>query len=189
MMWRAAIRLALFPWLAVMAIVGHVRAQGGDDVNALSRQVIQLYQEGKHAEAVPIAEHALALAERQHGADHAEVGSTLHNLALLYRAQQRHADAEPLYQRALAIREKALAHAFLYAGTRALLVSHWAVYSDTTVALITKALSTMAADTSVGRAEALRRSILALIETGAPHEAHPTHWAPFVVVGEGATTR
>ena len=82
-----------------------------------------------------------------------------------------------------------LARAFLYAGTRALLVSHWAVYSDTTVKLITNALSTMAADASVGRAEALRRSILTLIETGAPHEAHPAHWAPFVVVGEGATTR
>jgi hypothetical protein len=47
MMWRAAIWLALFPWLAVMAIVSHVRAQGADDVNALSRQVIHLYQEGR----------------------------------------------------------------------------------------------------------------------------------------------
>ncbi len=37
----------------------------------------------------------------------------------------------------------------------------------------------------VGRAEALRRSMLALIEKGAPHEAHPAYWAPFVVVGEG----
>jgi CHAT domain/Tetratricopeptide repeat len=170
-MWCAAIWLALVPWLAVIAIVGHVRAQEADDVDALSRQVIQFYQEGKHAEAVPIAERALALAERLHSADHAEVGSTLHNLA-------DNADAL-----------SGLARAFLYAGTRALLVSHWAVYSDTTVALITKALSMMAANTSVGRAEALRRSILTLIETGAPHEAHPAHWAPFVVVGEGATTR
>jgi len=108
MMWRAAIWLALFPWLAVMAIVGHVRAQGADDVNALSRQVTKLYQEGKHAEAVPIAVRALALAERLHGTDHAEAGSALHNLALLYGAQQRHGDAEPLYRRALTIKEKAL---------------------------------------------------------------------------------
>ena len=27
--------------------------------------------------------------------------------------------------------------------------------------------------------------MLALIEKGAPHEAHPAYWAPFVVVGEG----
>ena len=82
-----------------------------------------------------------------------------------------------------------LARAFFYSGARALLVSHWAVYSDATVKLITKALSTMAADPSVGRAEALRRSMLAMIDKGEPHEAHPAYWAPFVVVGEGAAAR
>jgi hypothetical protein len=66
------------------------------------------------------------------------------------------------------------------------LVSHWAVYSDSTVKLITKALSTMATDKTVGRSEAVRRSMLALIEKGEPHEAHPAYWAPFVVVGEGS---
>ncbi len=78
-----------------------------------------------------------------------------------------------------------LASAFFYAGARALLVSHWAVYSDATVKLITKAVSTMVADGSVGRSEALRRSMMALIEKGQPYEAHPAYWAPFVVVGEG----
>ena len=47
----------------------------------------------------------------------------------------------------------------------------------------------MAADTSVGRAEALRRSMQAMIDKGEPHEAHPAYWAPFVVVGEGAAAR
>jgi len=79
-----------------------------------------------------------------------------------------------------------LARAFFYAGARALLVSHWAVHSDSTVKLITKALNTMTADKSVGRSEALRRTMLAMIETGEPHEAHPSYWAPFVVVGEGS---
>ena len=79
-----------------------------------------------------------------------------------------------------------MARAFFYAGTRALLVSHWAVDSDATVKLITKTLSTMAADKTIGRSEALRRSMLALIEKGEPKEAHPSYWAPFVVVGEGA---
>jgi tetratricopeptide (TPR) repeat protein/CHAT domain-containing protein len=82
-----------------------------------------------------------------------------------------------------------LARAFFYSGARALLVSHWAVYSDATVKLVTKALSTMAADPSVGRAEALRRSMLAMIDKGEPQEAHPAYWAPFVVVGEGAAAR
>ena len=79
-----------------------------------------------------------------------------------------------------------LARAFFYAGARALLVSHWAVDSDATVKLITKTLASAAATKATGRAEALRRSMLALIERGEPHEAHPAYWAPFVVVGEGA---
>jgi CHAT domain-containing protein len=36
---------------------------------------------------------------------------------------------------------------------------------------------------------ALRRAMLAMIDTGKPHEAHPAYWAPFVVVGEGAAMR
>jgi CHAT domain-containing protein/tetratricopeptide (TPR) repeat protein len=82
-----------------------------------------------------------------------------------------------------------LARAFFYAQARALLVSHWEVYSDATVKLITVAIREMARDPKVGRAEALRRSMLALIDKGEPPEAHPAYWAPFVVVGEGAAAR
>ena len=67
-----------------------------------------------------------------------------------------------------------------------MLVSHWAVDSDTTVRLITGTVGEIARDAEVGRAEALRRAMLALIDNGAQHEAHPSYWAPFVVVGEGA---
>jgi CHAT domain-containing protein len=80
-----------------------------------------------------------------------------------------------------------LARAFIYAQARALLVSHWEVYSDATVKLITTAIREMARDPKVGRSEALRRSMLALIDRGEPHEAHPAYWAPFVVVGEGGS--
>ncbi|MFZ4807058.1 MAG: tetratricopeptide repeat protein [Hyphomicrobiaceae bacterium] len=78
-----------------------------------------------------------------------------------------------------------LARAFIYAQARALLVSHWEVYSDATVKLITAAVREMARDTKVGRAEAMRRSMIALIDKGAAYEAHPSYWAPFVIVGEG----
>ena len=77
-----------------------------------------------------------------------------------------------------------LARAFIYAQARALLVSHWAVDSHATVKLITAAAAEMNRG-NAGRAEALRRAILALIDTGGIHEAHPAYWAPFVVVGEG----
>ena len=40
---------------------------------------------------------------------------------------------------------------------------------------------------TLGRAEALRRLILALMETAdKPYYVHPLFGAPFVVVGEGA---
>jgi tetratricopeptide (TPR) repeat protein/CHAT domain-containing protein len=79
-----------------------------------------------------------------------------------------------------------LAKAFFYAGSRSLLVSHWAVDSDAAVLLTTKMLKEVANDNSVGRAEGLRRSMLALMEdNNNPHFSHPMFWAPFVVVGEG----
>jgi CHAT domain-containing protein/tetratricopeptide (TPR) repeat protein len=82
-----------------------------------------------------------------------------------------------------------LGRAFIYAGARSLLVSHWAVDSDATVKLITGAVREMSGDAKVGRAEAMRRSMLALIDKGSKEEAHPAFWAPFVVVGEGAAGR
>lgn len=81
-----------------------------------------------------------------------------------------------------------LAKAFFYAGSRALLVSHWPVLSDAAVKLTTRMLSKMASDPKIGRAEALRRSMLALMDDAEkPFYAHPMFWAPFIVVGEGGT--
>jgi CHAT domain-containing protein/tetratricopeptide (TPR) repeat protein len=82
-----------------------------------------------------------------------------------------------------------LARAFFYAGARSLLVSHWAVNSDATVKLITKAVAELKGDPKIGRAEALRRSMLSMIDSGRDYEAHPAFWAPFVLVGEGAGMR
>jgi CHAT domain-containing protein/Flp pilus assembly protein TadD len=75
-----------------------------------------------------------------------------------------------------------LARAFFYAGARALLVSHWAVASDATVRLISKAAQNISGKRS--RATALQHAMLAMID-GPADDAHPTYWAPFVIVGEG----
>jgi CHAT domain-containing protein len=48
------------------------------------------------------------------------------------------------------------------------------------------AVGRMVADTNIGRAEAMRQSMLAMIDKGDVYEAHPAYWAPFIVVGEGA---
>lgn len=82
-----------------------------------------------------------------------------------------------------------LARAFIYAGARALLVSHWAVDSAATVRLITAAVGATARDTGLGRAEALRRAMLTMINADDARQAHPSFWAPFVLVGEGSAAK
>ncbi len=76
-----------------------------------------------------------------------------------------------------------LARGFFYAGARSLLVSHWAVYSEAALALTTGTFQRLAAEPGLHRAEALRLTMLALIEE--LEDPHPAYWAPFVVVGEG----
>ena len=88
-----------------------------------------------------------------------------------------------------------LGRAFFYAGTRAVLVTHWAVESGSAAA-ITSGLFKRAAETpDLPRAEALRQTMLSLIDgPGAidPQSkqvlysyAHPIFWAPYALVGDG----
>jgi CHAT domain-containing protein/tetratricopeptide (TPR) repeat protein len=80
-----------------------------------------------------------------------------------------------------------LARAFFYAGARALLVSHWAVESNAAMRLTTSTFDIMKKEPTLGRAEVLRRAMLAYMnDTTNPQNAYPALWAPFVVVGEGA---
>jgi CHAT domain-containing protein len=81
---------------------------------------------------------------------------------------------------------KAKAKAFFYAGSRALLVSHWPVASDAVVKLTTGMLNYRAKNPTTGRSEALRQSMLALMnDKENSHYAHSLFWVPFVVFGEG----
>jgi CHAT domain-containing protein len=80
-----------------------------------------------------------------------------------------------------------LARAFFYAGARALLVSHWAVASDAATRLATGTFDALAQDPALGRAEALRRTMVDFLsDTSDPKNAYPAFWAPFIVAGEGA---
>ncbi|TNF18179.1 MAG: CHAT domain-containing protein [Rhodobacteraceae bacterium] len=79
-----------------------------------------------------------------------------------------------------------LARAFIYAGARAILVSHWPVDDYAASVLTTGMLDRMYADDARGRSEALRQSALDILaDTSEDRFAHPRIWAPFVVVGEG----
>jgi tetratricopeptide (TPR) repeat protein len=79
-----------------------------EEAKRLMQESLRLYGEGKYAEAIPIAERALAIREKVLGPEHPAVANSLNNLALLYYAIGNYAKAEPLQQRALASREKVL---------------------------------------------------------------------------------
>ena len=79
-----------------------------------------------------------------------------------------------------------LARAFFYAGARSLLVSHWEVDSYAATMLTTGAFKELSAAPDIGPAKAVQRSQLALMDDEKrPWNAHPSFWAPFVLVGEG----
>jgi len=78
------------------------------EAERLNQRVVELYQQGKYAEAIPLAEKALAIREKVLGAEHPDVATSLNNLALLYKSQGNYSSSEPLYLRSLAIDEKVL---------------------------------------------------------------------------------
>jgi hypothetical protein len=80
-----------------------------------------------------------------------------------------------------------LARAFFYAGARSLIVSNWEVNSDSAVELMVGTFAALAADQKLSHAEALQKSMLAMIDNARrPERADPKHWTPFDVVGEPA---
>ncbi|MFM6511617.1 MAG: tetratricopeptide repeat protein [Microcystis panniformis] len=78
------------------------------EAERLTQQVIQLYQQGKYNEAIPLAEQALTIRKQQLGDNHPLTAQSLNNLALLYYSQGRYSEAEPLYKEALAISKQQL---------------------------------------------------------------------------------
>ncbi len=91
-----------------------------------------------------------------------------------------------------------LARAFFYAGARSMLVSNWPVETASAKALTTDLFQRQAKDPSISRAEALRQSMVALIDGPGFVDAegqtvfsyaHPIFWAPFTLVGDGGNSQ
>lgn len=76
-----------------------------------------------------------------------------------------------------------LARAFLHAGARSLLVSHWSVLSEVTAKVVTRFVTAEQAAPKGRRADALRTAMLEMIQDPDPMHSHPVSWAPFVIVG------
>ncbi|MCH9806689.1 MAG: CHAT domain-containing protein [Alphaproteobacteria bacterium] len=82
-----------------------------------------------------------------------------------------------------------LARAFFYAGARAILVSHWEVYTNAAVELTTRTMGHLSSRSNSRRAEAMRSAIAGIIKDAAndndAFRLHPSYWGAFSVVGEG----
>jgi CHAT domain-containing protein/Flp pilus assembly protein TadD len=103
--------LLIFVILGLALLVGTPAWSDEDSpqkAKELNQEVEQLYQQGRYAEAIPVAERALAIDEKYLGPEHPDTATSLNNLAVLYKYIGAYNKAEPLYRRSLAIREKAL---------------------------------------------------------------------------------
>jgi CHAT domain-containing protein len=90
-----------------------------------------------------------------------------------------------------------LGRAFLYAGTRTILVSMWPVETTSARLLTTGLFRYQQEDQTLSRAKAMQKSTLALIDGPGLKDpitskivasyAHPLFWAPFIVVGESGS--
>jgi CHAT domain-containing protein len=90
-----------------------------------------------------------------------------------------------------------LGRAFFYAGSRALLVTNWSVHSASARELITALFRRQSADANLGRGEALRQAMMAMLDgPGFMDEAgetlfsyaHPLFWAPYSIIGDGGAS-
>lgn len=77
-----------------------------------------------------------------------------------------------------------LTRSFMFAGTRSLVVSHWPVGSQATVALMTHFFRELAKGAPKPVALSRARQQLRTIVQDGVQLAHPFFWAPFVLVGE-----
>jgi tetratricopeptide (TPR) repeat protein len=103
-MWRGVVLILLAALLAITAS-RQARTQGANDLDALNKEVVALYGQGKYAEAMPIAEQYADAVKARFGGDHPQNAVALDLLAQLLWTNNRLAEAEPVYRRALAIDE------------------------------------------------------------------------------------
>ena len=76
-----------------------------------------------------------------------------------------------------------LARGFFYAGARSVLVTHWAVESESAKLLTTATFTHYANHVTARKSESLRQAMLGVMAM--PDFEHPAFWAPYALVGDG----
>ena len=72
---------------------------------------------------------------------------------------------------------------FFYAGANSLMVSQWPVASYSTVELTTKMMKIYMNEPSFSKSDALRESMIEMINGDNNFYHHPFFWSPFILVG------
>jgi CHAT domain-containing protein len=75
-----------------------------------------------------------------------------------------------------------LARGFFYAGGRSLLVTHWAVESNSAKELTTRTFIHFTQFPNAPKSESLREAMLQVMSD--PRYSHPAFWAPYALVGD-----
>ena len=79
-----------------------------------------------------------------------------------------------------------LTRAFIYAGTRSLLVPYWPPPSETVEMIVARSLELLADDSRLGRSVALNQAMQPFIQGKRGKKlTHPYFWASFSVIGDG----
>jgi CHAT domain-containing protein len=76
-----------------------------------------------------------------------------------------------------------LARGFFYAGAKNLLVTHWAVDSESAVLLTTATLQHYKSTPTSLKAESLRQAMMSVMQQ--QKFSHPAYWAAYALVGDG----
>ena len=84
-----------------------------------------------------------------------------------------------------------LARSFFFAGARNLLASHWPVRDDVASIMTVNLVKLRQENPKLSRAEALQRAMQAIRNDPQADDdidswAHPSAWAPFTLIGDGA---
>lgn len=79
-----------------------------DETGKLLTEAIRLWRAGENKDALPLAERAFSIREKELGAEDSGTGQAVFTLANIYGDLDEFEKAESLYQRALSIKEKAL---------------------------------------------------------------------------------
>src|SRR5262245_47519453 len=111
-----------------IVLASAAQAQGQDHLVRLRAGVSRLVEQGKFAQALPIAQQYVELARQKHGEGHPEFGGAVAFLGAVYFAQGRFAEAEPLVKRSLAIFETTFGreHLNVAAALNSLASLYWA---------------------------------------------------------------